>query len=261
MTRRRRRPPLPPDEHDHSPLRLARLAKGNGTTLEQVCADLDQRSETGSSGVTPGMLSGWELGKHVTSPRYRAMLAAYYKQTAERLFAHQDLALAEDSDIPRLLLSHRELHHAMLAVVEGAHHYLAVTGSRSRDTAYLHAIETALAQRPSLVHYRILFGPPRHRTLTEHLLRLVELRNPEDRSLGIKTLHISMIDTDIPERFFAANDTAAVVPIPSLTALDGFDCGVILGTPGARLIDHARQLYAAGRKLETVAALEQLTSL
>ncbi len=38
------------------------------------------RSKEGASGVTPSMLSGWELGKHITSIKYRKVLADYYAQ-------------------------------------------------------------------------------------------------------------------------------------------------------------------------------------
>jgi succinyl-diaminopimelate desuccinylase len=46
---------------------------------------------------------------------------------------------------------------------------LVVMGSRSRDPGYLGAIEAALAERPSLVFYRVLFGPPHHQVLKDHL--------------------------------------------------------------------------------------------
>ncbi|WP_193789792.1 hypothetical protein [Nocardiopsis lucentensis] len=53
----------------------------------------------------------------------------------------------------------------MMEVVRAAESHLAVTGSRSRDVAYLEVIEKALAVRPTLVHYRLLFGPPRNGAL------------------------------------------------------------------------------------------------
>lgn len=104
----------------------------------------------------------------------------------------------------------------MIEVVSAGEHYLAIAGSRSRDTVYLEAIETVLAARPELVHYRVLFGPPRRQELVDHLLRLLDLRDPSDRGLGLKTLHIGMVtdELDTPERFFCASENAAVVPIP-----------------------------------------------
>lgn len=248
-----------PNNGAASPLRQARLAIP--ATLEQVCADLDQLAPSGSCGVTPSMLSGWERARHTTSVKYRAMLAHYYGQPPEELFAHQDAQLESAEETPRLLVGHRDLRRAMISVVEQAEEYLAILGSRSRDPAYLHTIEDALKDRPELVHYRILFGPPRHRLLTEHLLRLLELRDPADRSLGLKTLHIGMIDEDpgTPERFCCASDQAAVVPIPSLTSAEAFDSGILFGAKVAeRLIDHTRQCYAAARRIETPAAVQAL---
>ncbi len=241
-----------------SPLRQARLAIP--ATLEDVCADLDQHAENGSAGVTPSMLSGWELGRHVTSIRYRRLLADYYGQPPEVLFAHQDASLTNAEETPRLLVGYRDLHKAMAVVVGGARRYLAVSGSRSRDTTYLAAIESALIARPELVHYRVLFGPPRHAVLTEHLLRLLDHRDPADRSLG-KTLHVGMVveDPSAPERFFCASEISAVVPIPSLTSAEAFDSGILLGPKAAeRLIDHARQCYAAAKRVETVQAIRAL---
>ncbi|MGH3899731.1 MAG: hypothetical protein ACRDTA_16100 [Pseudonocardiaceae bacterium] len=252
----------PAGVHGVSPLRQAR--KSIPATLEQVCDDLDQQSAEGSSGVTPGMLSGWELGKHITSIKYRKVLADYYAQPPEVLFSHQDQQLTAASETPRLLVGHHDLHEAMIEVVRGAGQYLAVAGSRSRDAVYLETIETVLAERPELVHYRILFGPPRHQVLKDHLLRLVKLRDPHDRSLGLKTLHIGIVEDDpgTPERFFCASESTAVVPMPSLTSSEAFDSGVLFEAGVAeRLIDHARQVYAGARKVETDQALRDLPTV
>jgi transcriptional regulator with XRE-family HTH domain len=245
-----------------SPLRQARLS--TLATLEQVCEGLDKRSKAGSSGVTPSMLSGWELGKHITSIRYRKLLADYYTQPPDVLFAHQDQQLTAASETPRLLVGHRDLREAMTEVVRDASQYLAVVGSRSRDGAYLEAIESVLVQRPELVHYRVLFGPPRHQVLTDHLLRLVKIRDPHDRSLGLKTLHIGIVEDDpgTPERFFCASESTAVVPIPSLTSSEAFDSGVLFEAAVAeRLIDHARQVYAAARRVESEQVLRDLPTV
>lgn len=104
-----------------SPLRQARLAIP--ATLEQVCADLDKQSTEGSSGVTPGMLSGWERGMHTTSIKYRKVLADYYGQPPDVLFAHQDQQLTAASETPRLLVGHHDLRAAMTEVVRDAQEY------------------------------------------------------------------------------------------------------------------------------------------
>jgi len=254
-----RRSPRHPAGQDNSPLRQARTAIP--ATLEQVCADLDRRSSNGSSGITPGMLSGWERGRHVTSIKYRKVLVDYYRRPPEQLFAHQDLPLTAAAETPRLLIGHHDLRTALTEVVRTAQTYLAVVGSRSRDAAYLDTIEEVLADRPELVHYRLLFGPPRHQVLTDHLLRLVSLRDPHDRSVGLKTLHIGIVEDDptTPERFFCASESTAVIPIPSLTSAEAFDSGIVLESGAAeRLIDHARQLYAGARRVESEHALRAL---
>ena len=162
------------------------------------------------------MLSGWELGRHVTSIGHRAMLCEIFGQPPDVLFAHQDEHLASGLAGPKLLAGWDALQAAMLATVTGARECLVVTGSRSRDRKYLEAIEAVVVERPSLVCYRVLFGPPHHQVLNEHLLELLRLRDPGDRSLGVKTLHVGMVEdvTASPERFFCASERMAVtVPL------------------------------------------------
>jgi hypothetical protein len=154
-----------------------------------------------------------------------------------------------------------ELQRAPLATVTGARECLVAVGSRSRDAQYLTAIEEVLALHPALVCYRVLFGPPQHQVLKDYLARLVELRDPADRSLGVKTLHIGMVeDTDSsPERFFCVSEQMAVVPIPSLTSHEAFYSGVVFGpAAAARLVDLGRQAYAAARRIETLAQIRDL---
>ncbi|GES06925.1 hypothetical protein Amac_005200 [Acrocarpospora macrocephala] len=239
-------------------MRQARLVRN--WTLERLVEEIDLRTPGGHSGVTPSMVSGWELGRHTTSIGHRATLCDIYEQSPDVLFAHQDQGLT-DRAAPRLLAGYADLHKAMLATVTGARECLAVMGSRSRDPIYLAAIEAVLTERPSLVYYRVLFGPPHHQVLKDHLLALLRLRDPHDRSLGVKTLHVGLVEdtTTAPERFFCANEQMAVVPIPSLTSHEAFDSGVVLGAaPAARLLDHGRQAYAASRRVETI---EEVTAL
>lgn len=232
-----------------SPLRLARLARN--WTLEDVVEEINLRTPGGQSGVTPSMVSGWELNHHATSLGHRRTLCDIYGRPPEVLFAHQDQALTQAS--PRLLATVPELRRALRDTVAGARECLVVMGSRSRDVDYLTAIEDVLRQRPTLVHYRVLFGPPFHEVLHDHLAHLLDLRNPDDRTYGMKTLHIGMIeDVRSPERFLCASENSAVVPIPSLTSHEAFDSGVSLGRmEAARLVDHGRQAYAAARRIET----------
>jgi transcriptional regulator with XRE-family HTH domain len=241
-----------------SPLRRARLDRN--WTLERLVEEIDLVTLGGHSGVTPSMVSGWELGRHTTSIGHRKTLCEIYGQPSNALFAHQDEGLAA-APAPKLLAGFADLQRAMLATVTSARECLAVMGSRSRNAKYLEATETALADRPALVYYRVLFGPPHHQVLKDHLVRLLELRDPSDRSLGIKTLHIGFVGdlTRSPERFFCASERMAVVPIPSLTSHEAFDSGIVLGAiPAMRLLDHGRQVYAAAARVETLAQMDGL---
>jgi hypothetical protein len=81
----------------------------------------------------------------------------------------------------------------------------------------------------------VLFGPPHYQVLKDHLLALLRVRDPQDRSLGVKTLHVGLVEDTmaVPERFFCASEQIAVVSIPSLTSHEAFDCGVVLGPVAA----------------------------
>jgi len=198
--------------------------------------------------------------------RNRAGLCELYGETPEVLFAHQDgeqgvsaLEASGTGVVVRVLTRYADLVEAMVAVAASAREQLVVAGSRSRERGYLAAIERAVADRPDLIHYRVLFGPPRHRELTEHLLRLLELRDPQERRNGVKTLHITLVPGRAMERFFVASERAAVVPLPSFHGADGFDCGVLLGREAAvGLVQHGREASASGRPVETVEAVRAL---
>jgi transcriptional regulator with XRE-family HTH domain len=248
--------------HDSNPSPLRAERKARNWTLENLVEQCDRRAEGGHSGVTASMISGWELGKHTTSIGHRKTLCEIYGKPADVLFAHQDEGLSARST-PELLARFPDLQQAMLTTVATARECLVVMGSRSRNPDYLAAIEKALADQPSLVFYRVMFGPPRHPVLVKHLRGLLAIRDPRDRSQGVKTLNLGVIDDDdVPERFFCASEGMAVVPIPSLTSHEAFDSGIQLGAPEAlRLLDHGRQAYASARRVETVEAIEELSTM
>jgi transcriptional regulator with XRE-family HTH domain len=259
-----------PTSPSESPLRLAR--RHRNWTLDWVVSEID--SHLGGSGVTASLVSAWERGTRRTSPRYRAALCAIYGQPPETLFAHQDrgrptLALvdAEHSltNPAQVFCGFEQLQAAMVRVVGSAMTSLAIVGSRSRDRAYLATIVEVLRMQSRLVHWRVLVGPPHRQVLKDHLIRLLDLRDPADRTYGMQTLHLGMVEDQIrePERFFVASESQAVVTIPSLTAASNFDTGILLAHPlqARALVEHAKQLYAGSRKLETLAAVEALTVL
>ncbi|WP_229898596.1 XRE family transcriptional regulator [Streptomyces finlayi] len=212
------------------------------------------------------LVSAWESGRKRTGKRNRAGLCTLYRERPEVLFAHQDgaatsaLEVAGTTEVVKLLTRWTDLIEAMVEVVAGAREQLVVTGSRSREKAYLAAIETAVAQQPDLVHYRVLYGPPRHHELVGHLARLLDLRDPAARHHGVKTLHIGMVERqEALERFFVASETQAVVPLPSFHGAEGFDCGILLNREAAvGLVHHGREACASARPVETIEAVRAL---
>ncbi|MFM9540140.1 helix-turn-helix domain-containing protein [Streptomyces turgidiscabies] len=244
-----------------STLKRARLALN--MTLEEAADALN--AITGGA-ADASLMSAWESGRRRTGKRNRAGLCQVYRERPEALFAHQDGAAASVLEtsgtavVVKVLTRWTDLVAAMADVAAGAREQLVVTGSRSREKAYLAAIETAVAQHPDLVHYRVLYGPPRHRALTDHLLRLLELRDPSARRNGVKTLHIGLVEpTEALERFFVASESAAVVPLPSFHGADGFDCGVLLSREAAvGLVHHGREACASARPVETIEAVRAL---
>ncbi|MEY9840667.1 XRE family transcriptional regulator [Streptacidiphilus sp. EB103A] len=182
------------------------------------------------------------------------------------LFAHQDgpaesvLEATGTAVVVQVLTRYVDLVEAMGEVVAGAREVLVVTGSRSREKSYLAGIETTVAQRPDLVHYRVLYGPPRHHVLAEHLVRLLELRDPAARRNGVKTLHIGLVEPEQAlERFFVASESSAVLPLPSFNGAEGFDCGIRVGAEAAvGLVHHGREACASARPVETIEAVRAL---
>ncbi|MEU7017238.1 XRE family transcriptional regulator [Streptomyces sp. NPDC046385] len=242
-----------------SALKRARLEKN--LTLEEAVALLN--AITGGTSDT-SQLSAWESGRRRTGLRNRRGLCDLYDKPSDVLFAHQDgqhgVARALHQAQGTLVTRWTDLVEAMTSVVTGAREHLVVTGSRSREKGYLDAIETAVAQNPDLVHTRVLYGPPRHHELVEHLTRLMELRDPAGRRNGARTLSIGIVDrAEMPERFFVASERRAVVPLPSLHSADGFDCGIVLeGEAAAGLVHHGREACAAARLLGTIRDVREL---
>jgi transcriptional regulator with XRE-family HTH domain len=244
---------------------LKRARTSRNWTLE----DAAERLNVITGGATDAsLMSGWESGRRRTGARNRAALCQLYRERSQVLFAHQDgasVSALEESGtdvVVRVLTRWADLMEAMIEVVVTAREWLIVTGSRSREKSYLAAIETAVAQVPDLVHYRVLYGPPQYRELTGHLLRLLEIRDPGERRNGVQTLRIGIVDQpSAMERFFVASECAAVVPLPSFHGAEGFDCGILLGREAAvGLVQHGREACASARSVETTEAVLALTA-
>lgn len=159
----------------------------------------------------------------------------------------------------RLVTSADELAAAMAEVVDGAREQLVAVGSRAHGDDYLAGIERVLAERPELVHYRVLMGPPRSPLLKEHLVRLFELRTPGPRRS--RTLHVGIVDdlASDHERFFVASERGAVVALPSASSPERFDTGLVVRDPlyVEGLLHHAKVLHGR-RPLESLDAVAEL---
>ncbi|MGW0949871.1 XRE family transcriptional regulator [Streptomyces sp. NPDC002623] len=246
-----------------SALKLARTSRN--WTLEDAAERLNAMT---GGGDRRSLMSGWEFGRHRTGAGNRAALCQLYRERSQALFAHQDgasVSALEESGtavVVRVLTRWADLTEAMIEVVVTAQEWLIVTGSRSREKSYLSAIETAVAQVPDLLHYRVLYGPPRHRELTDHLLRLLDLRDPRERRHAAQTLRIGIVEQPwMRERLFVASECAAVVPPPSFHGAEGFDCGILLGREAAvGLVQHGREACASARPVETAEAVLALAA-
>lgn len=92
----------------------------------------------------------------------------------------------------KLVDSFEDLLNEKLSIVRNAQEILFITGSRARDINYLQAIEQKVVSTPNLTHIRILFGFPHHQSFKNHLLNLIKIRNPYDRSSGKQRLFIGL---------------------------------------------------------------------
>jgi hypothetical protein len=114
----------------------------------------------------------------------------------------------------------------------------------------------AVTDRPKLVHYRVLYGPPRHAALKNHLLRLVDLH----RAPG--TLHLGVVGDLLRdgERFICGSELATVVVLPSLSSLTNFDTGLHVTDPEVahRYLAHVRQAFLSSDALTSRRAVEAL---
>jgi hypothetical protein len=160
------------------------------------------------------------------------------------------------ASILKLLADYGDLQEALGQVVGGAQDVLAITGSRSRDPDHLERIEAAVVASPRLVHYRVLYGPPRHAALKSHLLRLVDLHRPAE------TLHIGLVHDLLRdgERFICGSEQATLIVLPSLNAHGNFDTGLLIVDTilAGHYVQHVRQAFLSATPLSDRVAIEAL---
>ena len=165
----------------------------------------------------------------------------------------------------RVIRTHDELATELLSIVNDAERWLVCTGSRSREQNYLEAIENRLRSLPSLVHYRVLYGPPHNELFKRHLTQLLSIRDPADRVYGLQTLYIGMFNNSMlePEKFVSANEKRALVVFPSLTGVGRFDTALVLSDPQDvdSLIRYVQELYRCSQIVESPSEVAQLPVL
>jgi hypothetical protein len=206
--------------------------------------------------VAAGAVTAWESA--AVPPGDVLLAAELIARTSQPVVTPLGEAVPESNGM-RLLDSYEEVQDALRAVVDGAQETLGITGSRSRDPDYLARIEVAITAKPELVHYRVLYGPPRHGALKNHLLRLIDLQRPAG------TLHIG-IATDLykdNERFICVSEQLAVIVLPSVTSLSNFDTALVIDDPevAADYVTHVRQGWLGSEVLSTRAQVEHLEVL
>lgn len=214
--------------------------------------------------MTPFMFPGWsaaQLFESVSADELSQVKATYPRDPGEH---NRPTNSRPTNSETRLITSGSELSTALVDIVRNAQDCLVAVGSRSREPSYLQEIEQTIVNKPELIHYRILICPPHSQVLKDHLLRLLELHELETEGQRAQRLHISIHSdpTHYYERFFVANEQAAVTLLPSAYSPMNFDTGLIVRDPlyVQGLLQHGKALYGRHR-LESPEAVDELQVL
>jgi hypothetical protein len=235
-------------------LREARI--GRFWTLKRAVQEVDNHAGS-PTGLTESLFSRWELGKVKPSLRYQGLLAKAFSPD-ELDFSLVDISSGNGV---RLLTTYHDLIATMERIAREAEKFLVATGSRSRDQTYLEEIERAMNEHRQLLHYRVLFGPPRHGLFHDHLLRLLAACDPRDRTAaGVQRLYLGIVTNGEPEKAICASEREAVVIIPSFVTAGNFDTAINFESYdyAQGLVGHVQQLFAGSHHLETRESIEQL---
>jgi len=161
-----------------------------------------------------------------------------------------------------LIRTYEELVDTLLVIVEEAEQVLVAAGSRSRDKRYLEAIETKLRENPRLVHYRVMFGSPHNQIFKEHLLKLLEFRDPMDREFGHQTLHIGLFTKVLieAENNICANEKMALIVLPSTEGVGKYTTALVLQDAAdvQAMIRFVRELYSASKPCEIAESIKRM---
>jgi transcriptional regulator with XRE-family HTH domain len=168
----------------------------------------------------------------------------------------QPRGLTREFSSPRLVTTSEDILRTNLEIVRTAGKFICATGSRSRDSEYLGAIEQVVATSPSLAYFRILFGTPATPQMMKHLRRIMEIRNAgEEPRQSISVGIYASVRTYPSEATICLNERMALFVLPSINGAWRYDTAVVFEDPAViegwrRWIE---EMYRAGEPIETLA--------
>lgn len=161
-----------------------------------------------------------------------------------------------------LLTSSDEIIAANIHIAASARKILVCAGSRARDPKYFNTIETTLRTHSSVVHFRVMAWPPFKQSFQDHLLELLQIRNPIDRSHGYKTIHIGLYSEHLKfaEHAICANEKSALIVLPSMFGLGEYNTALLIeGTQAVeKYTSIVKSLYQICQPLETAEKIKAI---
>ena len=152
------------------------------------------------------------------------------RKLSERLGLDPSEFLREASP-PLLINDQEDLVAENIRIVEAAQEYLYVTGSRSRDADYLARIAEQVRTKQSLIHRRILLGPPRTTEMVDHIVDLLAMGDPRRRhARRIQALGIAICSDhqNYPlEACICMNEHRGLLVLPSIVSPWAYDTAVV----------------------------------
>ena len=128
------------------------------------------------------------------------------------------------------------LYESKESIVQKAHEFLIVTGSRARDHHYLKKIESCLSSNPELEHLRVLYGRGNNfsEELKVHLKKLLSIASDRKKSGAtesrIRIYYLDLTKGDYIERFVCVSEKVGMIAIQSPNGLDEYDTGVLVAS-------------------------------
>lgn len=167
------------------------------------------------------------------------LLYRKYLNVCASLLNHLQESEQKVSKDVRFIHDTEALKRCLVRLVNESHVRIWATGSRSRDSDYLRAIEEKLEKNNDFAYVRILFGPIRNDLLKNHLLNVIKVKGAQER------VHICSIDDTARyyEQFFSLSENSALVVLPSINAIGNHDCAVQLRGKLLQRLEHVAESF------------------